>query len=73
MTLSVSELVTQIKAIIDENPTLQQVSVQGEISNLTQYRSGHWYFSLKDDTAKINCVMFSRANARVSFKPKRWR
>ncbi|NLC42275.1 MAG: exodeoxyribonuclease VII large subunit [Erysipelothrix sp.] len=70
MTLSVSELVTQIKAIIDENPTLQQVSVQGEISNLTQYRSGHWYFSLKDDTAKINCVMFSRANARVSFKPK---
>ncbi len=70
MTLTVTQLVDSIKSIVDNESILQGVSIEGEISNLTQYRSGHWYFSLKDDGAKINCVMFSRNNLRVNFKPK---
>lgn len=70
MTLTVTQLVDSIKSIVDSESLLQGVSIEGEISNLTQYRSGHWYFSLKDDGAKINCVMFSRSNGRVNFKPK---
>ncbi len=70
MNLSVSELVRSIKSVLDSQPHLQRVKVVGELSNLTKHRSGHWYFSLKDDKARINCVMFASYNQAVSFVPK---
>jgi exodeoxyribonuclease VII large subunit len=46
------------------------VWVEGEISNLTRHRSGHWYFSLKDAQSQIPAVMFRGANRRVKFTPE---
>ncbi|VFS43829.1 exodeoxyribonuclease VII large subunit [Enterobacter cancerogenus] len=46
-----------------------QVWISGEISNFTQPSSGHWYFTLKDDTAQVRCAMFRNSNRRVTFRP----
>lgn len=46
------------------------VRVRGEIGNLTRAASGHWYFTLKDDSAQVRCVMFRSRNALVSFAPR---
>ncbi len=64
--LSVFELNTQIKSILEE--TFLSVFVEGEISNLTLHSSGHIYFSLKDAQSSISCVLF-RGNAQnLKFK-----
>lgn len=47
-----------------------QVWITGEISNFTQPASGHWYFTLKDDTAQVRCAMFRNSNRRVTFRPQ---
>lgn len=47
-----------------------QVWISGEISNFTQPASGHWYFTLKDDTAQVRCAMFRNSNRRVTFHPQ---
>lgn len=44
--------------------------VEGEISGLKQYRSGHWYFSLQDRDAQLRCVMFRGSNMSVRFRPE---
>jgi len=44
--------------------------VEGEISNFACPYSGHWYFSLKDNTAQVRCAMFKRENHKLTFKPK---
>lgn len=64
---SVSSLVTYIKRSIDHDTNLMQLLVQGEVSNLVKHRSGHYYFTLKDDKAKMNCVMFSNYARLVRF------
>lgn len=56
---SVGSLVKYIKGSLDHDIHLQSILVKGEVSNFTNHRSGHWYFSLKDNKAKISCVMFS--------------
>lgn len=67
---SVITLVSAIKNLLEASEQLNHIKVEGEISNLVRYPSGHWYFSLKDDRAKINCVMFRSANQRVHFETK---
>ena len=63
---SVSEINTELKHTITANfPILW---VEGEISNLAQPASGHIYFSLKDSSAQIRCVMFRSSKQRVPFK-----
>ena len=62
--LSVSELNNYIKRTIDNDFILNNIRVQGEISNLKYHSSGHIYFSLKDEGSKINCIMF-RSNAEA--------
>ena len=57
-TLTVSELTNYIKKIMDNDFILNNLSVKGEISNLKFHSSGHIYFSLKDNSGKVNCVMF---------------
>lgn len=65
-TLSVSELNNQIKALIET--TFSSVYVQGEISNLTYHNSGHIYFSIKDESSTISCVMFKGNTKYLKFR-----
>lgn len=64
---SVYDLIHYLKGSIDQDLNLQSILVKGEISNFTNHRSGHWYFSLKDSKAKINCVMFANYACRTPF------
>lgn len=66
--IPVSTLVRYLKGQLEGNPVLHGVLVEGEISNLRQPYSGHWYFSLKDDRAAVPCVMFASANRNVRFE-----
>lgn len=69
--ISVSQLNTYLKGIMDSDPLLQCVFVSGEISNLTDhYASGHIYLSLKDQKAVVKAVMFSFNAKRLRFKPQ---
>ena len=65
--LSVSQLNTYVKSLLDGDDVLQWVSVRGEISNFSQPKSGHLYFSLKDGEGLIRCVMFRSRAQTVSF------
>jgi exodeoxyribonuclease VII large subunit len=56
--LKVKEINNYIKNIMARDPILNNIKVEGEISNLKKHSSGHWYFSLKDESAVLNCVMF---------------
>ena len=56
---SVSSLTRYIKQVFDNDLNLQSILIKGEISNFTNHRSGHWYFTLKDAKSKISCVMFA--------------
>ncbi len=47
-----------------------QIWLTGEISNLSQPSSGHWYFTLKDDRAQVRCAMFRNSNRRVTLRPQ---
>jgi exodeoxyribonuclease VII large subunit len=58
--LTVSDLTYRIKEVLEYEPELQDVTVQGEISNCTVHGSGHAYFTLKDEDAQLSCVMFRR-------------
>lgn len=64
---SVSSLVSYIKKGIDHDENLVSLIVQGEISNLVKHRSGHYYFTLKDDKARMSCVMFSNFARLIHF------
>ncbi len=68
--MTVSELNEFIKNIFDNNRVLSSVTVKGEISNFTNHRSGHFYFSLKDGESQIKCVMFRSAASRIRFLPE---
>lgn len=68
--VTVSALVRYLKRHVESDPVLRQILVEGEISNFSNYRSGHWYFTLKDAGAQIHCAMFSLYNSKVSFVPK---
>lgn len=67
-TLSITEVNSYIKRIFDNDFILNNLSVQGEISNLKYHSSGHIYFSLKDEGSKINCVMFKSDAYKVDFR-----
>ena len=60
---SISSLVRYIKASLDRDMNLQSILIKGEVSNFTHHRSGHYYFTLKDNSSRISCVMFA-SNAR---------
>ena len=67
---SVTELNQRVKGLLDADPMLQSVCVQGELSNYKIYHSGHHYFTLKDAESSIRCVMFKRAAATLKFRPE---
>jgi exodeoxyribonuclease VII large subunit len=68
--LSVLALTKYIKRKFDADPHLQDVHVRGEISNFKQHSSGHMYFTLKDEKARILAVMFSRESRSMKFLPE---
>jgi exodeoxyribonuclease VII large subunit len=65
---SVSELTRIVKELLEANVGF--VWVRGEISNLTLHSSGHMYFSLKDESSQLRCVMFRSAKNKLSFTPE---
>lgn len=63
---TVSRLTFYIRKLLEENEILQDVWVHGEISNLSKPASGHVYFTLKDQSAALKCVMWKTSAARLS-------
>lgn len=68
--LSVTELNSRVKLLLDSDPVLNQVAVTGELSNYKVYPSGHHYFTLKDAESSIRCVMFKGSAMKLRFKPE---
>ena len=69
--LSITQINYFIKSLIESDGRLTDIYAAGEISNFTDhYRSGHLYFSLKDEKSVIKAVMFSSAARRIRFRPK---
>ena len=68
--LTVSQINFFLKSLIEGDGRLTDVYVAGEISNFTDhYRSGHLYFSLKDEKSVLKAVMFASAARRLRFRP----
>ena len=69
--LTVSQVNFFLKSLIEGDGRLSHVLVEGEISNFTDhYRSGHLYFSLKDEKSVLKAVMFASAARRLRFRPQ---
>ena len=68
--LSITQINEYIRGKMDEDRLLLQLAVRGEISNYKMYPSGHHYFSLKDPTGAIRCVMFKGQALRLRFRPE---
>ena len=66
--LSVSELLRSVRDVLERRFPLSWVS--GEISNLTRAASGHWYFTLKDESAQVDCVMYRGRAALIDWTPR---
>lgn len=68
--LTVSELNSYIKKVMDNDFILGNAYIKGEISNFKLHTSGHAYFSLKDENGKINCIMFRSDARNLKFIPE---
>jgi len=55
---TVSDLSRFLRALVESEPLLQNIWVRGEVSNFSRPESGHWYFTLKDQSAQLPCVMW---------------
>lgn len=69
-TLSVTELNDYVRRSLASDPTLRFVSLRGEISDFKRYASGHWYFTLKDEQSRIQCVCYRQYAQRIDFVPE---
>jgi len=67
---TVTDLTGYIRDLLESDYNLQDVWISGEISNLSQPRSGHLYFTLKDSNASVRCVMWRNSVARLRFLPR---
>ena len=67
---SVSQVNEYVKMLLEGNPNLSDLWVQGEISGAKLYASGHLYFSLKDPDSVISAVMFKNSLMRMDFEPE---
>ena len=68
-TLTVSDLNEYVRRSLAGDPMLKDLKLRGEISNFKRHVSGHLYFSLKDEQARIQCVMFRQDASRLTFSP----
>ena len=67
--ITVSQLNKYLKYKIDNDPNLDIVFLKGEISNFKNHTRGHFYFTLKDDTSRINAIMFQGNASKIPFLP----
>lgn len=65
--LTVSELTESVRKAIEAR--FSSVWVEGEISNFKAHSSGHWYFTIKDESAQLRAKCFRSANSRIRFRP----
>lgn len=68
--LTVSQLNSYIKALMDKDDFLSSVAIRGEISNFKEHSSGHLYFTLKDERSEIQAVMFKGRAMTLKFRPQ---
>jgi len=68
--LTVGALTRYLKMKFDSDAHLRKVYLKGEISNFKAHSTGHYYFSLKDETSKINAIMFASNARKLKFIPK---
>ena len=66
---SVSQLNRYIKMLFDKDTFLTNINLRGEITNFKAHYTGHLYFTLKDETSTIKCVMFKGNATNIKFKP----
>ena len=64
---TVTRLNAEVRALLEQS--FATLWVEGELSNLARPRSGHIYFSLKDDGGQVRCAMFRQHNRRLGFEP----
>lgn len=69
-TLSVSQLNEYVRRLLAGDPMLRALRVEGELSGFKRYASGHLYFTLKDESSCVQCVMFAQAARFLDFKPE---
>jgi len=67
---SVSEVTIYLRRLIEGDKALQNLWVEGELSNVTFHSSGHFYFTLKDDSSQLKAVMWKSSVANLRFQPK---
>ena len=68
--ITISQLTRYIKYKIDNDVNLGQVFIKGEISNFKAHSRGHYYFTLKDETSRINAIMFASQTKSLKFMPE---
>ena len=66
---SITQINEYIQGMMNADPRLSQVAVRGEISNYKCYPSGHHYFTLKDESSALKCVMFKGNAMGLRFRP----
>lgn len=67
---SVEALNEYVRRSLAADPMLRHIRLRGELSNFKRHSSGHWYFTLKDEAAAVNCAMFRQSAMSVSFLPQ---
>ena len=68
-TVTVTQLNNRVKTLL-KHASVNDIWVSGEISGLKKYASGHYYFTLKDETSAVAAVLFARSRLNMSFEPK---
>lgn len=68
--ITVTQLTRYIKYKIDNDSNLNEVFLKGEISNFKAHSRGHFYFTLKDETSRINAIMFASNTKKIKFTPQ---
>lgn len=68
--LTVGAITKYLKYKFDTDNNLKQVFLKGEISNFKAHTSGHFYFSIKDESSKINAIMFHSNASKINFDPQ---
>lgn len=68
--LTVRDLTAYLRGLLESDEVLQDIWIEGEISNFSRPSSGHLYFTLKDSEAAIRCVMWRNATQRLAFTPR---
>ena len=66
--LSVTELNEYVRRKLAGDPVLRAVAVRGEVSGFKRYTSGHCYFALKDETSRVQCVLWRQQARKLTFR-----